>query len=386
MMKKIGLDARLLLKKEPSSHAHLFQCLLKQNYLFNYDFYLFLYTNQKEIYQNDYLNAPNVFIRYINSNSSCEFWYFNKYLVKAMQQDSIDLLVLPGYKLPILSVIPSITIIHDLYAVSNFQKKLNPIKHPKKKILKEIFIYLRFVLYFWKAKKIIAVSNYSKSEAIRLFKIPNQKLEVCYNSCLPIKFSDNLFNHLTVKNNLFLLNLKTNSFFVYLGANYGKKNLKNMILAYSYLEQNIKDSYPLVLRTKKGPELNLVYQLGLENRVIYIENYISEEEKSVLLTKALALVYISYGEGFGIPVAEAMSVGTPPIISREDPALLEIAGDMGIQVPYKQPTEIAKVLTRVVSFSKQEYERLSEGCLERAKQFSPETVSNQLATLINDCL
>lgn len=90
-MQKIGIDARILFKENPSPHTRLFQCLLQENYLSHYYFQFFLYTNSTNNYKPYYLDADNVFVRRIKSNSYSEFWWLNRDLVKAMQKDGINL-------------------------------------------------------------------------------------------------------------------------------------------------------------------------------------------------------------------------------------------------------------------------------------------------------
>lgn len=119
------------------------------------------------------------------------------------------------------------------------------------------------------------------------------------------------------------------------------------------------------------PELahfkELLTEIESSNKIIRT-GFITEEEKGALLKLATVYCQPSFYEGFGLPVLEAMSVGTPVICSTT-PALKEVAGKAALYFDPKSEKELAKVLAKVIKSPKTRKE-LSERGLKRVEKFS----------------
>jgi len=194
-MQKIGIDARILFKENPSPHTRLFQCLLQENYLSHYYFQFFLYTNSTNNYKPYYLDADNVFVRRIKSNSYSEFWWLNRDLAKAMQKDGINLFLSPYYKFPIFSLISSFAMIHDLAFFMNPKGLIAP---RYQSIVSRASLYVRIFVFCRLAAKIITVSHYSSKAIQKILKVAPSKIEVCFNGVFPVidsNFDYDLLNY-----------------------------------------------------------------------------------------------------------------------------------------------------------------------------------------------
>ena len=112
-------------------------------------------------------------------------------------------------------------------------------------------------------------------------------------------------------------------YFLYAGMLEARKNVAGILAAWSDLRTRY--DVDLVLAGPHREEMHIPPRPGLKRRGV-----VPEEELAALYSGAIALVYPSLYEGFGLPVLEAMQCGTPVIIS-SDPALLETAGEAGIQ-------------------------------------------------------
>jgi glycosyltransferase involved in cell wall biosynthesis len=113
-------------------------------------------------------------------------------------------------------------------------------------------------------------------------------------------------------------------YFLYAGMFEARKNVEAVIAAWSAIYP--KSQVELVLAGPHREEASLPQRRpGLE-----LHGVVAESELAALYSGAIALVYPSHYEGFGLPVLEAMQCGTPVIIS-EDPALIETAGDAGMR-------------------------------------------------------
>jgi glycosyltransferase involved in cell wall biosynthesis len=122
-------------------------------------------------------------------------------------------------------------------------------------------------------------------------------------------------------------------YLLYLGTLQPRKNLVRLVEAFARLQPLTAD-LRLVLGGKKGwlydDLFARVEALGLEDCVLFT-GYVADDDKASLLSGALALVYPSLYEGFGLPVLEAMACGTPVLTSNVS-SLPEVVGDAALLV------------------------------------------------------
>jgi glycosyltransferase involved in cell wall biosynthesis len=104
--------------------------------------------------------------------------------------------------------------------------------------------------------------------------------------------------------------------------------------------------------------------------------FVADDELPALLRGAVALVFLSRYEGFGMPIVEAMAAGTPAIVSRFA-SLPEVAGDAGIVVDVNQPDEIARLVMSLAEDASARDDYVRRG-LVRARQFTWEACAGKL--------
>ncbi len=130
---------------------------------------------------------------------------------------------------------------------------------------------------------------------------------------------------------------------------YRHKRHVDLIMALDRLRQRFTD-LSVVFTGRPGPETpelqRLANQLGLSDRVHYL-NRVDEGELDALYRSAIALVFPSQYEGFGIPVLEAMTRGCP-VIATDAGALPEVVGGAGLLVPPCHPGALAAAIARVL--------------------------------------
>jgi glycosyltransferase involved in cell wall biosynthesis len=135
-------------------------------------------------------------------------------------------------------------------------------------------------------------------------------------------------------------------YLLYVGSNKPHKNLPALIDAYARL----RDAPPLILAGTEDPRYwearHLVELLKLRDRVRFL-GAIAEEDLPVLYSGALAFVFPSMYEGFGLPPLEAMACGVPVACS-QIPSLRETLGDAALLFDAKDPASIAAALERVI--------------------------------------
>jgi glycosyltransferase involved in cell wall biosynthesis len=159
-----------------------------------------------------------------------------------------------------------------------------------------------------------------------------------------------------------------------------RKNIDHTIRCFAHLSQqeHIKDLY-LVLVGTKGWDYNKIFEEisnnhSLQDRII-VTGYVADEDLAALYSGALAFVYPSFYEGFGLPPLEAMQCGVPVITSNTS-SLPEVVGDAGIMV---SPTDTDALCQSMLEIYNNPSLRktMPLSSIERSKQFSWEKCTQE---------
>ncbi|OBQ40383.1 MAG: mannosyltransferase [Anabaena sp. MDT14b] len=209
---------------------------------------------------------------------------------------------------------------------------------------------------FKQAEHIICISESTANDIIQFYQIPSHKIT-------PILLAGD-------NSHFQFLNLPTRNYFLYIGRQDPYKNLQRLITAFSALPN--RNDYELWLAgpydQRYSPLLEIQTQeLGISHLVKFL-NYVSYNELPIIINQAIALVFPSLWEGFGLPVLEAMACGTPVITSNVS-SLPEVAGDAAILINPYNPGEITAAMTTIINDSETR-KQISEKGLRRANQFS----------------
>ncbi len=159
-------------------------------------------------------------------------------------------------------------------------------------------------------------------------------------------------------------------YFLYLGRHNPYKNVGNLIAAFARLAARHDCDLYLAGPTdaRYTPSLRAqVAALGLGDRVQFLD-YVDEAALPILLNQALALVFPSRWEGFGLPVLEAMACGTP-VIAAQVSSLPEVAGEAALYIDPEKVAELAQAMTAVAQDASLRQQLRDRG-LARAATFS----------------
>ena len=157
------------------------------------------------------------------------------------------------------------------------------------------------------------------------------------------------------------------------GAIQPRKNLSRLVAAYSRLRRaRPEGNLPKLVLVGKcawlyDETLRSIKELEVSDSVI-LTGYVPESDLPALYSGALALVYPSYFEGFGLPPLEAMQCGTAVIVG-DKTSLPEVVGDAGVMVDPFDEDDIAAAIEKVINDSNLR-EQLRVKGLERAKLFN----------------
>jgi glycosyltransferase involved in cell wall biosynthesis len=172
-------------------------------------------------------------------------------------------------------------------------------------------------------------------------------------------------------------------YFFYLGTLQPRKNLARVIDAFASIESQAT----LVLAGKRGwlysDLFDQVRRLGLENRVLF-PGYVHDEDKAALLSGALAFVFPSLYEGFGLPVLEAQACGCPVITSTTSSLPEVTTEDAALLVDPEDITAIASAMQRTASDPTLR-EMLAERGFINARRFSWTACAQTVRDAIERC-
>ncbi len=150
-----------------------------------------------------------------------------------------------------------------------------------------------------------------------------------------------------------------------------RKNIVALIDAFDYLKKQHKIPHNLILIGQKGWKYQSIFEAIEKSKYqesIYHLNYLSDEILALFYNQTDVFVYPSFYEGFGLPVLEAMTLGSPVITSNTS-SLPEVAGDAALLINPNDTLELAEAILKVISDS-QLREKLIKKGQERSKLFS----------------
>jgi glycosyltransferase involved in cell wall biosynthesis len=230
-----------------------------------------------------------------------------------------------------------------------------------------------------KATHLIAISKHTKDDFVQYLSIKPSRITVCYLGISPRAFANEKDPHLKkfeqtswgyVKRDL---ELKSKSYLLFVGGADPRRRLVELVSAFNNLRARGKD-IKLVLAgdTMNGafsvPNIEFQKYLAQTSYIddIAFVGFINEDQRDWLYKNALAFVYPSVYEGFGLPVLEAMQYGCP-VITYKNSSIYEIAGDAALYAnDYLTIEDRVEALLSSNKLSKS----LSVTGKEQAKQFS----------------
>ena len=255
---------------------------------------------------------------------------------------------------------PGIVFLHDIYC-QFFSEDFIGFKD------KMIRAYNRwqYRLIAKKAKHIATVSEYSKNEIAKTFKIDPSRISVIYSSADHMRFiaeDASIFNNFPI--------LKERPFYFSLGSLSKRKNIKWII---EYAKNNPDSIFAI-----SGTSLPTVKVDELQNSLplnIILLDYLSDEKVKALMQKCKAFILPSYYEGFGLTPLEALSCGAPVIVSNMA-SLPEIYGDTAHYIdPFNTDVDLDKLLQEPVEkpdklFEKYSFDKAAEKTYQLIKDIT----------------
>lgn len=241
--------------------------------------------------------------------------------------------------------IPTTVTIHDLI-FERYPEQFNAI---------DVRIYrYKFRYACRNADKVIAISKQTKEDIINFYKIPEEKITICYQSCNPA-FAEIISDE--EKRRIKKLYNLPDRFLLYVGSIIERKNLLTICKALHQLKDKL--DIPLIVIGDGGAYKQQVQQFvndnGLQHQVRFLSDdptvkalptYQSAADFPAIYQQALCMIYPSIFEGFGIPVLEALWSKTPVITSNIS-CLPETGGDAAFYVDPFSSAEMGEAILKV---------------------------------------
>ncbi|OGI26844.1 MAG: hypothetical protein A2359_03905 [Candidatus Moranbacteria bacterium RIFOXYB1_FULL_43_19] len=338
---RIGIDIRVIGKKRTGDEVYFFN-LVKNLAAIDQKNEYSLYTDRdpekdeglaREIAKLELgENLKVVFVK--NTNRFC--WNF-RYLPMYLKKNPVDIFhtqYIAPFRLP--KNIKLVLTIHDISF--NFFPQ-----HIKKSDL--VFLKTLIPRSIQRADKIIAVSKSEKKNIIDFYKLSPEKVDFTYNGVNYQKFNQK-FSPEKIKEINTKYQIPNTRYILYIGTFQPRKNIPVLIESIKNLDIKLilagnREAHNFDKRIDEAIEKN-----NLKNKVIF-PGWIDEDDKPFLLQSASCFVFPSLYEGFGIPVIEAMSAGTPVICSNI-PVLQELADDTALFCDPKNSGDFTKNIQKIL--------------------------------------
>jgi glycosyltransferase involved in cell wall biosynthesis len=317
---KIGFNARLL--GDPSLRGWNRYTINLLVELANLGIELVLYSN-RPLHENHLAKLPRGSYEVKIAPPMPYFWWEQYWLPKQCAKDRVDIIHCPfNFGLPWFSHCPRILTLHDAIDQIYYDKN-----QPRNWAFN--LPYFQNKVYHWisryRANLVITVSEYSRRDLIKYLGIPEAKIAVTYEAAdenFHRDLSEFDRDRVRAKYELAL------PYIFYVGGWEARKNIPFLVRAFA--EANLTD-IKLVLAGGKYDEkaalIELTDSLQISNKIRLL-GWVDEEDLPALYAEAVAFVYPSEYEGFGLQLCEAMAVSCP-ILAANATCLPEVLGDGG---------------------------------------------------------
>jgi glycosyltransferase involved in cell wall biosynthesis len=284
------------------------------------------------------------------------YYWFEKSVSKILKQIHADIFISPDGYLSLSTNIKSISVMHDISFMHN------PKDFP--------FGVRNYYQYFFprfakKATRIVTVSDYSKQDIANQFSITPDNIDIVYNGSNEI-YKPSLTEEQSETKKKYT---NGNDFFIFVGALSPRKNVANLLSAFQIYKTRTKSNVKLVIvgeKLFKTKKIKAAFnRMNAKNDVIFTGR-LSPKELKKLYGASVALTFVPYFEGFGIPIIEAMNCDTTVITSNVT-SMPEVAGDAALFVNPHSVNSIADAMIRIYENTELRIELIEKGKAQRQK-------------------
>lgn len=268
--------------------------------------------------------------------------------------------------IPLYTRVKTVDVIHDL----NFEYYPDDLPFWYRKYYR--WYFPRFAR---KATRLATVSEYSKMDIVSKYRVDEAKIDVVYNGCNenykaigPLQQENTRWEYCF-----------NQPYFVFVGSLHPRKNLINLFKAFDIFKNRIDSGIKLLIVGEKRwwtEEIDTTFSSMKHNEDIVFTGRVDPIRLNRIIGSALAMTYVSYFEGFGIPILEAFNCETP-LITSNITSMPEIAGDAALLVDPFSPESIADAMQQIATNEPLRQQLIEKGRI-RSNNFSWQKSADRL--------
>lgn len=302
-------------------------------------------------------------VSYTKESTAKNIWWHQWLFQKLLKQYKCDLAYIPNFTLLLWKAVPTIVTIHDLIEY-NVPGKFSKARMLYRKALCDPLMAKR-------SDHILTVSQSSYNDIVKYLGVKPEKITLTLNATDKNFFKK--YDQKDVENAISIYGLSFKEYLLFVGTiDYPGKNIKTVIEAFFNLRSQGKlEGKKLVIIGKDGFNSQVIYDFvnssPCKDEVIFT-GYLKDEELPKYYAGAAIMLYLSFFEGFGLPVLEAMSCATPVICSNTS-CFPEIVEELDVMV---DPIDVKSTEDKILMILRSEeyYNEISNKCYEKSQKYS----------------
>ncbi len=266
------------------------------------------------------------------------YFWFEWRIPRILRKYKADLFLSPDGYLSLRTRVKQLAVIHDI----NFAHRPKDLP----------FLYALYYNYFFprfarRAARIATVSYYSKEDIVRTYHINPDKIDVVYNGV------NKLYTPTSAEEQAATRNKYADGipYFLYIGSLHPRKNICGLLRAFDAFRTATGKDAKLVLTGDtmfKTDDIVKTYEGMRHRKDVVFTGRLSTQDLHQVLGAAMALTFVPFFEGFGIPVIEGMSAGIPVICSNTT-SLPEVGGHAVLYADPFAVSQIKDAMIRIAS-------------------------------------
>ncbi|MEA3444599.1 MAG: glycosyltransferase family 1 protein [Bacteroidota bacterium] len=294
------------------------------------------------------------------------YFWFEWVIPRIIRKYKIDIFISPDGYLSLSAKVKTLLVIHDI----NFIHRPQDLPY----LIGKYYNYFT-PKFAGKATRIATVSEYSKQDIVYNYAISRDKIDVVYNGANP--------NYKPVAENIKteIRNEYSNGspYFIFIGALHPRKNVTRLLQAFDKFKEESTSECKLIIvgeKMFKSGEISECFQKMKHAGEVIFTGRLEPDTLNKVLASALALTFVPYFEGFGIPILEAFYCDTPVITSNKT-SMPEVAANAALFVDPFSVDSIKNAMLKIYSDKKLRTELIERGRIRR-HYFSWEKTSEKL--------